>query len=374
MVWWIALHHISNKGELKFFNTRKYPLSTQFFISVGLVLLVALGCYLAAPVFGYRVVALVLLMTVSVTAMLFEILPVLTASILSAFLWNFFFIPPLFTFHIENAEDILLFLLYFLVALVNAVLTFKIREAESKARDKEEKENTIRLYNTLLNSLSHELRTPIATIIGAVDTLKENEGRLSSNQQSTLLSEIDKASLRLNRQVENLLNMSRLESGMLQPKPDWCDLNEIIHSVIQKCVSQQGHQLQFKENENLPLLKLDAGLLEQVLENLLLNAIQYTPADTRVNIMADYHAPFCQISVSDKGQGFPEEELVHAFEKFYRLPQSKPGGSGLGLSIVKGIVEAMNGQVKLENNPEGGARFTIQIPAEASFLNSLKNE
>ncbi len=106
-------------------------------------------------------------MTVSFIAMSFEILPVLVAAVLSAVIWNFFFIPPVYTFHINNAEDVSLFSFYFFIALVNTVLTFNIREAEKKARDKEEKENTIKLYNTLLNSLSHELRTPVSIIIAS---------------------------------------------------------------------------------------------------------------------------------------------------------------------------------------------------------------
>lgn len=197
-------------------------------------MIVSIACFLFVDLVGYRVVALVLLVTVSLLAMLFEISPVLIAAVLSALIWNFFFIPPIFTFHVDHAEDLLMFLMYFLVAMVNAVLTFKIREAETIARDKEEKENALRHYNVLLNSLSHELRTPIATIIGAVDTLKENNKQLTELSKEELLNSIDLASIRLNRQVENLLNMSRVETGMFKLKLDWCDLNDLIHSIVQK--------------------------------------------------------------------------------------------------------------------------------------------
>lgn len=346
----------------------------QYFISVALVLLFSIACYYAANFIGYRVVALILLMIVSFIAMLFDILPVLVAAILSAIIWNFFFIPPLFTFHIDNAEDTLMFLLYFLIAMINTILTFKIRKEEKKASDKKEKENTIKLYNTLLNSLSHELRTPIATILGAVDTLKENKEKLSSENQTDLLSEIDKASIRLNRQVENLLSMSRLESGMLKPKIDWCDLNELINSVIQKVSIDTNHKIKFDTKESLPFFKLDAGLTEQILHNLIHNAIQYTPKNTIIIIEAEHQNDYCRIIVSDNGKGFPEHEILLAFDKFYRLPNTKIGGSGLGLSIVKGFVEALNGSVKLENNQQGGAKFTIQIPAETSYISNLKNE
>jgi two-component system, OmpR family, sensor histidine kinase KdpD len=359
---------------LKLSNTRKYPLAAQYVISIALVLIVSTICFYTASFIGYTVVALVLLMTASVIAMLFDILPVLAAAVLSAIIWNFFFIPPVYTFHIEKAEDLLMFLLYFLIALVNTVLTFKIREAEGKARDKEEKVNTIKLYNTLLNSLSHELRTPIATIVGAVDTLQEGQDKLSPDTKSELLHEIDRASIRLNRQVENLLNMSRLESGMLKLNIDWCDINELVHSVIQKVSETSRRKIDFSANDELPFFKLDRGLMEQVLQNLVHNAIQYTPENTVIRIEALYRPGICVLIVSDRGNGFPETEIQLVFDKFYRLPNTKVGGSGLGLSIVKGFVEAHRGTIVLSNSREGGAVFTIEIPAETSFINNLKNE
>ncbi|MBK7762269.1 MAG: PAS domain-containing sensor histidine kinase [Bacteroidetes bacterium] len=333
-----------------------------------------MGCYYSSHVIGYKTVALFLLVTVSIIAMLFDILPVLSAALLSALIWNFFFIPPIFTFHINNTEDLLMFLLYFLIALVNAVLTFKIRKEEMKARDKVEKENTIKLYNTLLNSLSHELRTPISTIIGAIDTLKENKEKISLSNQNELFNQIDIASIRLNRQVENLLNMSRLETGMLKLNLDWCDVNELINSTIQKLDQLYQQTIVFEPDESMPLIKLDRGLMVQVLQNILYNAINYTPENSRIKIVAKLQSNSCIITISDNGKGFPEHEIPLAFDKFYRLPHTKTGGSGLGLSIVKGFIEAHYGTIKLENNLHGGALFTISIPAETSYLNNLKNE
>jgi two-component system, OmpR family, sensor histidine kinase KdpD len=359
---------------LQLLNTRKYDTKIQYVISIILVLFVATICFFFSHFIGYKMVALILLMTVSLAAMLFDILPVLVAAILSALIWNFFFIPPIFTFHINNAEDLLMFLLYFIIALVNTVLTFKIRKEENKARDKEEKENTIKLYNTLLNSLSHELRTPISAIIGAVDTLKENKDKLSAANQIELLNQIDTATIRLNRQVENLLNMSRLETGMLKLNLDWCDTNELINSVIQKAEITNGHTIEFYPNENLPLFKYDRGLMEQVLQNLIHNAISYTPENTVLKITASQQSNNCFIEISDNGNGIPENEMEYLFDKFYRLPNTKTGGSGLGLSIVKGFIEAHHGKIKVENNKTGGAKFTIEIPAEISYLKNFKNE
>jgi len=355
-------------------ETRAFPLRIQTVICLALVLLVSGICFYLQTLTGYRVIALLLLTTVSVIAMLFDIVPVVTAAILSALIWNFFFIPPLFTFHIDEAEDVLLFFLYFLIALINTVLTFKIRDAEKKARDKEEKDNIIRLYHTLFNSLSHELRTPISTIIGALDTFKENQKLLSSADQAELLSVIDKAAIRLNREVENLLNMGRLESGMLKPKIDWCDLEEIVHGVIRNVCPSGEKTITFLPGEDLPLFRLDAGLIGQVIHNLLHNAIQHTPSDTLITIQVEHSEGFCVMIIRDNGPGFPEKEIPMVFEKFYLVSHSRRGGSGLGLSIVKGFVEAHQGVVTLRNLPAGGAEFTIRIPAGTTYINQLKNE
>ena len=349
-------------------------MAKQYLASIFIVLAIAVLCFILQDWLSYRTSSLILLMTVSVIAMLFDIVPVIISAVLSALIWNFFFIPPIYNFHINNTQDLLMFFLYFFIALVNAVLTFKIREAEKKARDKEEKEHTIRLYNTLLNSLSHELRTPIATILGAVDTLNENKEKLSPGHQNILLDEIAKAGFRLNRQVENLLNISRLENGILKPKFDWCDINDLINSVLQKLSVNENHPVIFRFDENLPLFMIDEGFTEQIIHNLLHNAIQYTPEHSIIEIEVKHQSENLMILISDNGKGFPEDKIDLVFNKFYRLPNTKTGGSGLGLSIVKGFVEAQNGKIKLNNKENGGAVFTIEIPAEMSYINHLKNE
>lgn len=346
----------------------------QYATSILSIIGIACLCYLSIDIIGYKAVALVLLVMVSILAMLFDIWPVLIAAILSALILNFFFIPPRFTFHIQATEDILMFLMYFLVAMVNAVLTNKIKTQEKKARDKEDKEKTIRLYNTLLNSLSHELKTPISTIIGATDTLLDNETSLSPEIRSTLLSEIEKAGYRLNRQVENLLNMSRLESGMLNVKIDWCDVNELIHMVIQKLEPEDRKRIHFEPGSQLPLFKIDMGLMEQAVYNIVHNAIQYTPFDLPIRVQTLSDGDHCVIKIADHGPGFPADQIARIFDKFYRLPETKTGGTGLGLSIAKGFTEAHGGSLSVENLSEGGAQFTIRIPCETSFLNYIKHE
>ncbi|PHN00983.1 sensor histidine kinase [Flavilitoribacter nigricans DSM 23189 = NBRC 102662] len=347
----------------------------QYVISLGLISLIAVIAHFSVSITGYKVVALILLLAVSLLAMVFDIFPVVLAAVFSALLWNFFFIPPLFKFTIATPEDALLFLMYFVIATLNAVLTSKIRKAELKAKEEEERENTIKLYNTVLNSLSHELRTPIATIIGAVDALQDNPGKLTDRDRRELYGEIGLAGTRLNRQVGNLLNMSRLESGSIQAKPDWCDLNELIFRVINMVRDKPDlREIHFDPQEDLPLFRLDQGLMEQILFNIVHNSQQYTPAGTIITIRADQYENGCRVIVLDNGPGFPESELEAVFKKFYRLPNSVTGGTGLGLSIVKGFVEAQHGTIELSNQDSGGARFDLRIPAEVSNLNEWKND
>jgi two-component system sensor histidine kinase KdpD len=341
----------------------------QYLISLLLVLAVSGVCYGIAPFLGYRVTAFILLLTVSLIAISFDILPVLFSAVLSAFTWNFFFIPPRFTFHVGATEDVILFTMYFLIALVNAALTYKIRQVEKVSRKKEERENTLKLYDTLLHSLSHELRTPISTIIAATDNLQSGNDNLTKENKDQLVTEIAKASFRLNQQVENLLNMSRLESGFIKPRKDWCDINDLVYSTVKKIEDYKITQkITINVNPDIPLIKTDKILLEQIIYNLLNNACLYTKDNSSINISAINHADILQLVVEDDGEGFPEEEIDKVFEKFYRLKHSKTGGTGLGLSIVKGFTEALKGNVSLKNVSTGGSKFTIEIPCEVSHL------
>ncbi len=350
------------------------PRKTQYLISVVAVISVAALGLALHNLIGYRVVALMLLVTVSILTLFLDIIPVIIAAVLSALLWDLLFIPPRFTFAIGTTEDRLLLLMYFIIALIHAVLTYKIKQVQKEVRNREEKSKAIKFYNTLLNSLSHELRTPITTIIGATDNLMNAE-RLSEKDKSELLSEVSIASLRLNQQVENLLSMSRLESGVFQIKKDWCDVKELIYTVIQRFEPTiDNYKVSIFVPDSLPLFNLDYGLMEQVLHNLISNAIQHNAEGTDIVITADIQDEKLLLTISDSGKGFPENEIDRVFDKFYRVQGSRPGGTGLGLSIVRGFIEAHHGKVTLSNLPLRGAMFTIEIPTEVSYINRLKNE
>lgn len=353
----------------------KMSRARQTLISVSAVGIISALCFAMRVYLDYRVVAFILLLVVSIAAVLFDIAPVFITALTSALLWDYFFIPPSFTLQVGSTEDSILLLMYFVIALINAALTYKIRQIEKTARAKEEKANTLKLYDTLLSSLSHELRTPIAAIIGATDNLQSNNHNLTKKDREELVNEIAKASLRLNQQVENLLSMSRLESGFIRPKKDWCDIIEVIYSVVKRIEENDiGQQLTVNVDPDIPFFKLDKAMLEQIIYNLVNNAVQNTKAHNIINIFAHCHADVLELVIEDNGNGFPEEETENVFKKFYRLKNSKTGGTGLGLSIVKGFTEAMGGTVHLQNVRTGGARFTIRIPAHTAYLKSMANE
>ena len=354
------------------------------------VLTVAGIAYPISDWIGYRSVALLLLLLVSVLATRLSLTAVLVAAVLSALVWDFFFIPPHFTFTISNSEDLLLIVMYFIVALLSGVINYRVRQFEREQQQRKERERAIALYNTLFNSLSHDLRTPIATIIGASDTLREQAQHLSETQQQELLSEIGSGAVRLSEQVENLLNMSRIEAGRIQVSKAWCDVGDLIYGVAAK-LKREGreHQLEISIPEDMPLVRLDFGLSEQVLLNLLSNAFRHTPVGGRVHILARISAEISghferqtsgqlptasmelihdrvthclYIEMYDEGPGFSEADIARAFDKFNTLANAKADGTGLGLYIVKGFTEAQGGSVHLSNRFEGGARFVLEFP------------
>ncbi|MBP7503861.1 MAG: DUF4118 domain-containing protein [Prolixibacteraceae bacterium] len=220
-----------------------------------------------------------------------------------------------------------------------------------------------RLYKTLFNSISHELRIPVATIMGASDTMANTT--VPRKMQTALSREIFTASLRLNRLIENLLNMSRIESGHITPRTNWHDINDLINKVAGDLADElKPFSLKVEIVEEMPLVKMDFGLMEQVLYNLVYNATQYAPPASEITIRCHYLHGNLVLEVCDQGPGFPENELRDIFRKFYRGKGSHTGGLGLGLSIVKGFVSAHNGTISAANRPGGGAVFTLIIPSE----------
>jgi len=487
----------------------------QYLVASLLVFLLSIGCYLINDFIGYQLVSFIFLFLVSILALFYGTGPILLTATLCALVWDYFFIPPQFTFHVEKPVDMLMLIMFFIIALINGILTSRVRRQEEKIRIREERTNALyqlsreltqtsgfsdvtntaqkyiqkyfnfdcaillkneqnvldtqvkddtkivltenelsvaawvyknsnkagkytetlpsgnltfypltgknnnmgvisvmhnheftqgeeefweavlsqisskfereflrnaakntyllnesdKLYKTLFNSISHELRIPVATIMGSSDILLSQN--FPEDTRKKIYSEINDASIRLNRLIENLLNMSRLETGRITLHPDWCDVHDLASKVTEILKYElQHYNLSVVIPANMPLVYIDFGIIEQVIHNLLLNATQYSPIGSSIRIKFFYDNGFLIIQVMDRGKGFPESELNSVFNKFYRGKDAQAGGTGLGLSIVKGFVEAHEGTVVARNRQNGGALFTIKIPVKISELKS----
>ena len=180
-----------------------------------------------------------------------------------------------------------------------------------------------------------------------------------------LRDEIAAAARRLRRLVNNLLDMTRLESGVVRPAPDWCDTADIVHAALEATAeTRRAHPTHVTPAPDMPLVRVDHALVTQALVNLLHNAASHTPAGTKILLETGVDAGkgVFRIEVSDTGPGLPEGFSGKAFSRFERGEPARAGGLGLGLSIVKGFIEAHGGSVIVANRPEGGARFTLELP------------
>ncbi|MCK9401357.1 MAG: sensor histidine kinase KdpD [Bacteroidales bacterium] len=490
---------------------------SQYLLAGIITILTAIACYPARDIIGYQVVAFALLFEVSILAIFLGIGPILLSATLSALLWDYLFIPPSFTLHIGKPEDVLMLFMYFIIVMLNGILTSRVRRQERMTRDREERTRALyqltmelssasgidevlkvsvkdiqkffkiasaiilnsgqkeldkeirheselmlsdaefsiaswtfhhsrkagkftdtlpstsytfyplhgtrhnigviavrqnkafkgdeeifwdtfrtqisdalereflnelalkalildesdKLYKTLFNSISHELRIPLATIMGATDTLLSAD--YDKQTYTQLFREIFMASERLNRLIENLLNMSRLESGRITPHMDWLDVHDLLNKVTKSLASELEHfNLEIVIPDDIPLIRLDFGLMEQVLHNLVFNATQYAPHKTTIRVKMYYEKPHFVMQVMDRGPGFPKDAIPYVFNKFYRLAGTQTGGTGLGLSIVKGFVEAHNGTIEIESRKNGGARITVRIPSEVPDLGQMQ--
>ena len=223
---------------------------------------------------------------------------------------------------------------------------------------------TDKLRAALLTSISHDLRTPLASILGSATSLKQYRSQLSNADQSELLGTIQDEAERLNHFIANLLDMTRLESGGLSSNLELTDVADVIGSVLRR-VPTKTHRINLELEPGLPLLNLDPVLFEQVLFNLLDNAAKYAPADTAITVRARREGNVMRIQVLDEGPGIPDEDRERIFDKFYRVRAAdrKRAGTGLGLSIARGFMEAMGGAVTAANRTDAqGAVFTLTIP------------
>lgn len=253
------------------------------------------------------------------------------------------------------------------LALERAALQFRAIHTEALIESD-------RLKNTLLGSVTHDLRTPLASIKAAATSLLQPNVEWSEADRNELLTLIDTSADRLNRLVGNLLDLSRMEAGAAKPVKDWYLINDVIATVLDRLdltgVTKDHHIVVAAEHD-LPLAPFDYGQIEQVLTNLIENAVKYSPAGSEIRIEAAVHgASELEVRVRDHGIGIPSGELDAIFDKFYRIQQVRlpwqtqrpPLGTGLGLAICRSIISAHNGRIWAESEPENGSTFIFTLP------------
>src|SRR5215212_3831286 len=237
----------------------------EYIIAVIGVAALTVGCWLLRPLTGYGAISLIFLLGVLLAVMILNRGPVLLVAALSALSWNFLFIPPLFTLHIAKLEDALTFATYFIIAITVGSLTAQLKTREHLAAQVQLAQESERLRKTLLDCVSHELKTPLAAIGAASQELS----RLAPNIQDPqilkdLASESRDGSRRLNRVVDNILDMNRLESGVIRPKREWCDVRELLQSAVEiERESIDGRDIRLDVADRIPLALLDHTLIEQ---------------------------------------------------------------------------------------------------------------
>ena len=236
----------------------------------------------------------------------------------------------------------------------------QLAEAAQEAQIRAETE---RLRSSLLSSVSHDLRTPLATITGAASSLLEGDKILDDQTQKDLLESLFEEAERLNRLVNNLLEMTRMESGTLQVRKEWHVLEEVVGAALGRLAKLlRDRPVTTSLPADLPLVPIDDVLLEQVLINLLDNAVKHTPDGGSLEITAWAYDGAVTVEVADRGPGLPPGDENRVFDKFYRGSGSTSRGAGLGLAICRGIVEAHGGRIWAENRPEGGVTFRFALP------------
>jgi two-component system sensor histidine kinase KdpD len=311
-------------------------------------------------------IAMVYLLAVVIVALRYSRGPAIVTSMLCVAVLDFLFVPPQGTFTVDDAQYLLTFAIMLAVGLIIATLTESLRrQAKAQARLEMQAE-TERMRSALLASISHDLRTPLAVMSGASSSLAERGERLSPAERQGLAQSVFQQAREMSEQVSKILQMTRLESGRLELERDWGSLGEIAGSVLRGLADRLAtHRIIVELPEDLPLVRVDAGLIEQVLANLLENAARHTPPGTVVRLRAKLEGGEVVVSVEDFGPGLPEADVERLFDKFqHGVSEGSKGGVGLGLSIARAIVRLHGGRAWGEQLPGGGIAFRFALPLE----------
>jgi two-component system sensor histidine kinase KdpD len=308
-------------------------------------------------------VALVYLITVVLVALRFSRGPVIAVSLLDVAAFNYLFVPPRGTFHVEDPQYLVTFAIMLGVGLLVCELTSRVRARARAQAELEVVAETERVRSALLASISHDLRTPLAVITGGASTLAERGERLAAEERAALAQSIYQQARDVSELVTKILQMTRLESGEIRLERGWDSLAEIAGAVLRRLKPRLAdHLVMVDLPEDLPLVRVDASLVEQVLGNLLENAARHTPPRTLVRLRAQVARGEVVVSVEDFGPGLPDGDLERIFDKFRH--GGRGGGAGLGLAICRAIVKLHGGRIWAERLPGVGTAFRFSLPLE----------
>lgn len=346
-------------------------------------------------------VALTFLLVVLFVALFWGSKPALLASLLAAFCFNFFFLPPLYTLTIAHPQNWVALAVFFTTAVAVGQLSARakkraeeaeagqreierlyqqLQEAFERASHAEALKQSERLKSALLDAVTHDLRTPLASIKASITTLIDDaKGESEDNQAIALEGEsrlemldiINEESDRLNRFITGLIELARIEAGELRLRRRWGAVDEIISTALTRAKPFiDNHTVQILIEEELPVVRVDANAVSEVVYTLIDNAAKYSPSGTNIKLRAERAGDgLIAISVEDQGRGIPVDLRQRVFDKFFRairygdISTQQPSGTGMGLAIAKGIVEAHDGKIWIESGTSGsGTRITFTLP------------
>lgn len=311
-------------------------------------------------------ILLVFLPVVLFAAVRFGLVAASWASFLSVIATSFFLAPPTMSFAVSDPSNIWALLIFLVVAIVTSSLALEREHLTQKMHEAEMLAATEKLRAALLMSISHDLRTPLGSILGNVTSLRRYGHLYDDGIRQETLAAIEDETRRLSLFVDNLLHMTRIDAGALRPTIEPVDLSDLIGSVLKRVERQlENHRLRMTLAPDLPMVLLDFVLAGQVLVNVLENAGKFAPAGTEIAVSAMHRNDEAVIRIEDEGPGIPEQDLPRVFERFFRAPvgDHRPAGVGLGLSVCKGFVEAMGGTITAENREATqGVAITIHFP------------
>jgi len=329
-------------------------------------------CHAMFPHFQLADLIMVYLLGVVTVSTRFGLSPSIFTAVVSVLSFDFFFLPPRYSFAILGPKHLVTLFVMLFAAVVTSGLTERARRKADEAHRAQAQAESERVRSLLLSSISHDLRTPLAAIMGAASTMLDDDATLDGATRRDLTQTVFEESERLHRQLTNLLHMTRLEAGPIQVRKDWQPIEEVIGAALTHLEQRlRDREVITHLPEKLTSAPFDGALIEQVLVNLIENALRYTPKESPIVISASATETLVTIEVADRGPGIAPGQEERIFDKFHRSERGRAdGGVGLGLTICAAILRAHGGRIWAESTLGRGSSFFFTLPANRAPIPS----